>query len=60
MNGLLATTVDVLGTRFATAVNNTIMQDSEEPGTFDGRLIDSSFNFLTTSTGDFLEYSERR
>ncbi len=58
--GLLGSFVDMLGTRFATGINDTILQDNEEPGTFDGRLIDASSNYLVTDTGDFLEYSEFR
>jgi hypothetical protein len=50
----------MLGTRMATALNNTIIQDNEEPGVFDGRLITNTSDFLVTDTGDFLEYSEYR
>jgi hypothetical protein len=58
--GLLASQCDVLGQRFATGLNDTILQDNEEPGVFDGRLITNTSDFLVTSTGDYLEYSERR
>lgn len=50
----------MLGQRFASGLNNTILQDNEEPGTFDGRLITSTSDFMVTNTGDFLEYSEYR
>lgn len=60
MIGLLGSQYDMLGTRMATALNNTILQDGEEPGVFDGRLITNTSDFLVTNTGDFLEYSEYR
>jgi hypothetical protein len=50
----------MLGQRFATGLNDTILQDNEEPGTFDGRLITNTSDFMVTNTGDYLEYSERR
>lgn len=60
MIGLLASQCSVLGQRFATGLNDTSLQDNEEPGTFDGRLITNTSDFLVTDTGDYLEYSERR
>ena len=60
MIGLLASQCSVLGTRFATGLNNTISQGNEEPGPLDGRLITNTSDFLVTNTGDFLEYSEKR
>jgi len=50
----------MLGQRMATGLNDTILQDNEEPGVFDGRLITNTSDFLVTNTGDYLEYSERR
>jgi hypothetical protein len=58
--GLLASQCSVLGQRFATGLNDTILQNNEEPGVFDGRLITNTSDFLVTDTGDYLEYSERR
>jgi hypothetical protein len=60
MIGILGSQCSVLGTRFATGLNDTVIQDNEEPGVFDGRLITSASDFLVTNTGDFLEYSEFR
>ena len=60
MIGLLASQCAVLGQRLATGLNDTVLQDNEEPGTFDGRLITNTSDFLVTATGDYLEYSERR
>jgi len=60
MIGLLASQCNMLGQRFASGLNNTILQDNEEPGVFDGRLITNTSDFMVTNTGDFLEYSEYR
>jgi len=58
--GILASQCNMLGQRMATGLNDTILQDNEEPGVFDGRLITNTSDFLVTNTGDYLEYSERR
>ena len=60
MIGLLASQCAVLGQRLATGLNDTILQNNEEPGVFDGRLITNTSDFLVTDTGDYIEYSERR
>jgi hypothetical protein len=44
----------------ATGANNTISQNNEEPGPFDGRLVTATSDFMVTNTGDFLEYREYR
>ena len=59
MIGILASQCDVLGSRFATGLNDTILQNNEEPGVLDGRLITNLSDFMVTDTGDFLEYSEK-
>ena len=60
MIGLLASQCDVLGQRFATGINDTIIQSNEEPGVFDGRLITNTSAYMVTDTGDYLYYSEIR
>ena len=60
MIALLASYVSVLGQRFASGLNDDNEEDNTNPGQFDGRFIDSSSNYLVTSSGDYLEYVEYR
>jgi hypothetical protein len=56
--GLLASFVDMLGERFCTALNDTVIYDSNDPVNPDGKLITSAGEYFVTASGDNLVYVE--
>ena len=57
--GVFASFVDMLGERMCTALNDTVIYDSDAPIIPNGYLIASNSDRFATSTGDLLVYVEK-
>ncbi len=54
--GTFASFVDMLGRRTATALNDTVIYDSNEPVQPDGYLVTATGDRFQTSAGDLIVY----
>jgi hypothetical protein len=54
--GTFASFVDMLGRRFATGLNDTVIYDSNEPVQPDGYLVTATGDRFQTSNSDLLVY----
>lgn len=58
--GLFASLIDMLGERMCTALNDTVIYDSNAPVAPNGYLITDTSDRFATSAGDLLVYVEKQ
>jgi len=55
-SGTFASFIDMLGRRFATGLNDTVIYDSNEPVQPDGYLVTATSDRFEASNGDLIVY----